>query len=503
MLKIFKNCLVAGSLFLLMFILSKSGFSQGDTMYVDGRHIYSAAGEKVILRGVNEMFVWSSDKTGSWTLLEIAKTGANCVRLVWGKEGNSSQLATLIKNCVSNKMIAMPECHDATGNWAGLHDCIMFWKDPVIKNSVQQNKKWTMVNVGNEVGDGNVTSSMFKTGYKKAIDSLRKWGYTVPIVIDAPTWGQNVDVLFNTWEEILEHDPLKNVVFSAHSYWSGTANYQRIADESVNKNMPIIIGEGPSPTAYPNCNILDYKTGLNVCGENEIGWLIWSWGMLSNGHCVPKFDVTTNGKFGFWETQYSEIMAVEHPYSLMRTAERPASFFADSVVPVSGMQFIANKTNINVGDSAKLEVIVAPLNAKNKKYSMLLLQSKNILEFSKDSSHVIALTEGLSTVRALHLESGVQQTVAINVTIPVSATSLELSEDEIKLFPNPASDFISVELPSKADVYVQISDAHGAILEEISEVNDFTVPLSDYIPGIYFMKITYLGNTTVHKFVKK
>ena len=283
-------------------------YSQGDTMYVDGRHIYSAAGEKVVLRGVNEMFVWSGDKTGSWTLAEIAKTGSNCVRLVWSKNQSSTQLAKLIDNCIANKMIAMPECHDATGEWGGLHDCIMFWKDPQIFNAVQKNKKWTLLNVGNEVGDGSVTSTMFLTGYKKAIDSLRGWGYTVPIVIDAPTWGQNVDVLFDTWEELLNYDPLKNIVFSAHSYWSTSTNYQRIANESVNKNMPVIIGEGPSPTAYPNCRILDYKTGLSITGENEIGWLIWSWGMMSNGHCEPNFDITTMVNLGNGKPVHSEIL---------------------------------------------------------------------------------------------------------------------------------------------------------------------------------------------------
>ncbi len=50
-------------------------------MQVRGRHIYSAAGERVILRGVNEMFSISKDPTGSWVMGEIAKTGANAVRI--------------------------------------------------------------------------------------------------------------------------------------------------------------------------------------------------------------------------------------------------------------------------------------------------------------------------------------------------------------------------------------------------------------------------------------
>ena len=67
---------------ILIMLCAKLSFSQGDTMYVNGRYLYSAAGEKVILRGMNEMYVWSSDQTGAWSLGEIAKTGANSVRLV-------------------------------------------------------------------------------------------------------------------------------------------------------------------------------------------------------------------------------------------------------------------------------------------------------------------------------------------------------------------------------------------------------------------------------------
>jgi mannan endo-1,4-beta-mannosidase len=134
------------------------------------------------------------------------------------------------------------------------------------------------VNIGNEVGDGNVTAVQFESGYKRAIDSLRGWGYTVPLVVDASNWGQDLDVILQTWKEIQAHDPLHNILFSVHSYWSDINNYNRVANAAINNGLPIIIGEGPSPTAYPNCEILDYQTGLEVCGRNEISWISWSWG---------------------------------------------------------------------------------------------------------------------------------------------------------------------------------------------------------------------------------
>jgi hypothetical protein len=268
--------------------------------------------------------------------------------------------------------------------------------------------------------------------------------------------------------------------------------------------MPVIIGEGPSPTAYPNCRILDYKTGLDVCGKNEIGWLIWSWGMMSNGHCVPNFDVTTNGKFGNWETQYSEIMAVSHPYSLMRTAERPASFYSDRLVPVTGLELIVSTTNINVGDSASIELILSPANAQvNLDYRLSLIQSKEILKFSADSSSVIGLNEGVSIVRVLHPATGIRQTINVNVTLPVSVSKTTIPKAGIQIFPNPAEKEVSIKLPVQADVDAKIIDANGVVIEEISSQGDFVVNVEKYKTGVYFVQLQYLNETEVFRFIKK
>ncbi|MDX2430454.1 MAG: glycoside hydrolase family 9 protein [Bacteroides sp.] len=367
----------------------------GDTMYIEGRHLWSASGEKVVLRGVNEMFVWSDDETGTLWLPEIARTGANCVRMMWMEErGEKDILVDLIENCIKQDMIAMPECHSATGEWDKLDVCINFWKDPVLLEGIQRNKRWTLLNIGNEVGDGSVTSQQFSEGYTRAIDSLRGWGYTVPLVIDASTWGQNVDVILDTWEELLEHDPLHNILFSVHSYWSDTRNYSVIANESVNNGLPVIIGEGPSPSAYPVCGELDYQEGLQVCGENEIGWLIWSWGGKPNGHCLPKLDLTVEGEFGKWVSLPSAQMAVDHPFSLMRTSIHPPSFYADQSVPAKGIYLSPDVEEMTIGDTLYLEVLVAPLNAVDHTYDLEISGETNSVTYDPLSGMLVALTEG-------------------------------------------------------------------------------------------------------------
>jgi len=88
-----------------------------DTMTVNGRFLYTAAGERVVLRGVNEMFSASSDSTGKYTLPEIAKTGANAVRIMTQPSYPATSLDAIIRNTIANGMIPIVECHAATGKW--------------------------------------------------------------------------------------------------------------------------------------------------------------------------------------------------------------------------------------------------------------------------------------------------------------------------------------------------------------------------------------------------
>jgi mannan endo-1,4-beta-mannosidase len=97
-----------------------TGFSQSYPGFrVQGRHLYDNQGEQVVLCGVNKMIIWM-DTDGAPSYSEIAKTGANAVRIVWTTDGLSEQLDNTIYNCRMESMIPMVELHDATGEWGDL-----------------------------------------------------------------------------------------------------------------------------------------------------------------------------------------------------------------------------------------------------------------------------------------------------------------------------------------------------------------------------------------------
>ncbi len=299
-------------------------------MYVSGRHLYTQNNEKVILRGVNEMFVWYGDKSG-WSIYpEIEKTGANCVRIAWNTAGSTADLKNTIYNCVTRgKSIAMVTLMDATGDMSKLQSCLDYWKKADVKQAIQDFKKWTIVNIANEAGDNNVDDATYKSKYKDAISQLRNAGYTVPLVVDATGWGQNFDQVQRTWSEIFNSDPQRKTLFSVHPYWTSGGNdrINNMVNAVNNAGIPFIIGEGPEKVGWDCSTGIDYKYAMQRFKEGEIGWMAWSWGGVRNGNCVSgnAYDMTTNGYYGSWTSDWGRDVAFYNTYSIKNTSVRPAS----------------------------------------------------------------------------------------------------------------------------------------------------------------------------------
>jgi mannan endo-1,4-beta-mannosidase len=302
------------------------------TMYVQGRHLYSAAGEKVTLHGVNEMFIWMQQNTWGPTLAEIAKTNANVVRLVWDTNGTPAALDTLIQLTLQNKMIPYGELHGATGNISAVPAMVDYWVRPEVVSVIKKHEKWFLLNIANEAGGSGVSDATFLSTNQTAITRIRNAGINVPIIIDGTQWAMNHTQLWRTWQTLQEHDPLHNLMFSIHSYYDGSdtsvkATYDAIAAKVVADSIPIHIGEGPT-AINASCAAAPYEYWMQKLQENDIGWITWSWGKANNQGCGPnsKFDITTDGVFGNWEYDHARIMIVDSPYSLKNVSVRPTEF---------------------------------------------------------------------------------------------------------------------------------------------------------------------------------
>jgi mannan endo-1,4-beta-mannosidase len=327
----------------------------GATFKVVGRDLIDPCGEKVLLKGVNKMSIFDQeDIYGQNYFPEIAKTNANCVRIVWfATHSSTQQLAqfdSLIKNCIKHKMIPMIELHDATCNWDLLDDVVAFWVKPEVVQLIQKYQHTLLVNIANEAGaQDKVTEAQFLAGYKDAITKMRNAGIKTPLVIDGPDCGKNLDIVVQTSAELIQHDPDHNVMFSVHTYWSNLA-IQTFAgptfikdqlQKAVDNNVPLILGELCAVGGWPGSDddqtlictplgAVDYKTLLAEASTRNIGWLLWEWGP-GNGFygdrdgdglddptvLCPQMDLTT-------DRTYNSIVAI--------TAASPNAWAKDAVI---------------------------------------------------------------------------------------------------------------------------------------------------------------------------
>ena len=174
-----------------------------ETMYVSGRHLYSPTGEKVILRGVNEMFCYMPRAQRGTVMSEIAKTNANCARIVWvaypeenpglnGLDITVDALDEVITQCIENKMIPMVEVVDATGNDLNeISKMVDFWTRDDVVQILNKHDQWLILNIANEAGRSFEGDAKFRNVYENAITRIRNKGVKVPLVIDATDFGQH------------------------------------------------------------------------------------------------------------------------------------------------------------------------------------------------------------------------------------------------------------------------------------------------------------------------
>jgi hypothetical protein len=78
-------------------------------------------------------------------------------------------------------------------------------------------------------------------------------------------------------------------------------------------------------------------------------------------------------------------------------------------------------------------------------------------------------------------------------------------ETDVKIFPNPSADFVSVYFPvdlTNQEAKIQLFNQNGVLLEEseitISEF-PFSFDLKNRIPGVYFIKAIQNNKTSTHR----
>jgi mannan endo-1,4-beta-mannosidase len=294
----------------------------GPVIHCAGSHILSACGDTLVLKGLNyPAYSWGSDPN-SLLISEIAKTGANALRLVWRKTPEDAAhnvyldyvaLDSMLSKCTQAGMIAIPELHDAMGSDdpAALMALADWWRSKPVLDILNKYRKNIMINIANEAlfvndkGDPAAQLDAYTQAYKTIINNLRSTpGFDFPLMIDAPDWGQNPDVFVrnNTAASLMDVDPKHNLVFSVHTYWDYYTQAQMSAklDALLATGLPMVLGEVSNYHIYSKTDKepVDYAWLLNYCQHKGLSFLIWSWD-IDHGiydEC-PDCKVSANGLY--------------------------------------------------------------------------------------------------------------------------------------------------------------------------------------------------------------
>ena len=251
-----------------------------DGFYIQGTTLYDANGKPFVMRGINHAYTWFQGKEDI-AIPAIAKTGANCVRLVladnqqWEKT-SLSELQRLIKLCEQNNLVAIVEVHDVTGfnNVSDLEQVAQYWIE--MKSALAGHEKTVILNIANE-WCGNWDGATWRDGYKSVIPKLRDAGIKNTIMVDCAGYGQYPQSIFDYGKEVAQCDKLNNTMFSIHMYEYAGGNASQVKsniDSALNIGVPVCIGE--FGIKHKDGDV-DEQTIMSYCEQKAVGYLGWSW----------------------------------------------------------------------------------------------------------------------------------------------------------------------------------------------------------------------------------
>lgn len=265
------------------------------------------------------MVAWSGGLDGVPELEEMAKTGANAVRIVWVSTAPAAALDLALQSARSAGLVPVVELHDGQGDFSALPRLVDFWTAPETVAVLARHEQALLVEIGGGLG-GAVPRAQWEEGYRRAIAELRSAGIRAPIVVHAPQFGNDTTRLLESAPTLLAADPGRNLLF-AFSAWTGTAEDAIATLEQLSRaGVPVFVAEF-SAYLINDCpsTPFDYPTFLEATARLRIGWFAWSWGGVENSNCPGALDMTSDGTFSGLQGWGLEV-GVADPFGISQTS---------------------------------------------------------------------------------------------------------------------------------------------------------------------------------------
>jgi mannan endo-1,4-beta-mannosidase len=268
------------------------------------------------------------DRAGE-AMAEIARTGANVVRLGWSATHGIpiSAAEPAIARAIAHQLIPILEMHDSMGKWV-LEPIVAYWTSPEALALIDRHRDKLLVNIANEANPP--SPDAFVADYGAIVKRMRAAGIHTPLIIDAGNFGRDHALLLDRGRELLATDPERNLMLSVHLYDPLSEEaLGAIFARAVALDLPLLVGEFANASP-PHCEPVDYAAIIRQAQRHEIGWLAWSWGdndpatLWNDDHCPESFDMTSTFSADTLRG-WGKYVALDSPDSIRHTARRPRS----------------------------------------------------------------------------------------------------------------------------------------------------------------------------------
>ncbi len=226
----------------------------------DEHFIHDAVKQSIFLRGINHLYGDNPNERING-IEAIKATGSNVVRLQINESTTDTQFEGAMSKIAENGLVALVTLTAEGDALTCTEDDTYFlkavdelWLKKFLPILVQDRfQSHLMVNVANGWGIMDVFNADslgykgFVDTYKAVIRKFRTAGFKFPLVIDAPSCGQDFNAfLSGRSRELMAADSAKNLVFGVHvegSKWNTSEEIVNAATLLYNEKVPFIVTE--------------------------------------------------------------------------------------------------------------------------------------------------------------------------------------------------------------------------------------------------------------------
>jgi predicted esterase len=497
-------------------------------IYTQGRYIHGSCNNVFVPKGVNyslaDDWEFPDNINGDPTHVndelsaEIIKAKPNTVRIQWyanrasgWKPYSIADLDVVISRFKSAGIVSVIELHDVTcsNDYAKFNSVILpWWKQQAVLDLLEKHKGFVIANVANEFGnvqwtsDAVVAYNVWLSHYMNAITELRTAGVAVPLMIDAPDCGQNLDAALQAGNALRQHDPQHNVIMSAHAYWyqADAAEMNNRVQRMASATFPILLGEvankqdDGSPCTY---DITSYTDLLTKCQQNDIGWLAWTW---TDDWCSER-RVAPGGSFSALST-YGNAIVNHADFGLATHAQKISVLCPSDPLPVVLGFFKAysdTEGHVQVLWETASETMFSYFEAERsvdgRRFSMLGSVASNTLGKYVFKDHPSVAQTYYYRIKMIDLDGSFSYSKMIAVEV--------VSTGKTVIYPSPASGLLRIETENPHfPQLVTLFDAGGReVLSRTLHSSTESIDISGLPRGIYSVVLDSrsIGKVVVEK----